>query len=134
MMKYLFLIGESTYNGYGENVLQVIYILILCIVVFVGAYYTSRILGNYQFKKTKLSNLKVVEVIGVGPQKTIQLIKVGNDYVLIGVTKDRITFMKEVYADHIDLSIIQNAPSDPLPFSHHMDKFLNKKSSKKKED
>lgn len=133
-MEYLFLLNELTPKGYGKDFLQIVYILILCIVIFVGAYYTSRILGNYQMKNGKLSNLKIVEVISVGPQKTIQLVKVGNDYILIGVTKDRIIFMKEVYADHIDASIIQSNFKDPLPFSHHMDKLLKKKSSKKNED
>ncbi|PKM95722.1 MAG: hypothetical protein CVU84_02655 [Firmicutes bacterium HGW-Firmicutes-1] len=133
-MKYLFLLGEIAYKGNGNQYFQIVYILILCVVIFVGAYYSSRLLGNYQLKRTKLSNLKIVEVISVGPQKTIQLVKVGNDYVLIGVTKDRITFMKEVSADHIDLSILQSVTNESLPFSHHMDKYLKKKSSKKNGD
>lgn len=131
-MKYLYILTGTTSTGYGKDILQIIYILIICIVVFLGAYYSSRLLGNYHFKKNKTSNIKIIEAISVGPQKTIQLLKIGSEFVLIGVTKDKITLLKDISQENIDLSLIENCNETIIPFSQYMDKIIKKKVSKRK--
>ncbi len=113
--------------------LQIVYILILFVVIFFGAYYTTKFLGKYQGRKTKEANLKVIEAISVGPQKSLQLVKVGSEFVLIGVTKDRITFLKDVSEDQIDLNLLESNSFGVVPFSQYLDKFVNLKNKKTKD-
>ncbi|MBC7958423.1 MAG: flagellar biosynthetic protein FliO [Vallitaleaceae bacterium] len=125
-------VGES--SGVSNNSAgQIIYILLLFVVIFFGAYYTSKLLGKYSVKRLKNANLRVVEAITVGPQKSLQLVKVGSEYVLIGVTKDRITFMKEVSEDHVDLNLLQSSSIDVVPFSQYFDKLLKNKKVENKD-
>lgn len=133
MTRFIF-ISTVTNKSFGEGFVQIIYIFILCIVVFVGAYYTSRLLGNYQLNNKKLSNMKIIEVISVGPQKTIQLIKVGNEYVLVGVTKDKITFLKEVTEANIDLNLSNANVNQSVPFKKYLENSFKKKSSNDHQD
>lgn len=133
-MTQMFILSTVSSDNFGKGFVQIFYIFILCIVVFVGAYYTSKLLGNYQFSKNKLSNLKIAEVIQVGPQKTIQLIKVGTEYVLIGVTKDKITFIKEIPESNIDLNLLPNNINNSMPFNKYLDQILKKKSSNNDKD
>lgn len=133
MTRYLIL-STVTNDSFGKGISQIIYIFILCIVVFVGAYYTSRLLGNYQLNNKKLSNLKILEVISVGPQKTIQLIKVGNEFILVGVTKDKITFLKEVSEANIDLSLTTTNVNQSVPFKKYLENSFKKKSSNDHKD
>lgn len=125
-MNYLYMLNGVTTKEFGKDFIQIIYILILCVVVFLGAYYSSRLLGNFQMKKNKASNIKILEVISVGPQKTIQLLKIGEEFVLIGVTKDKITFIKDISKDNLDLNLFENHDTI-IPFSQYMNKFKKKK-------
>lgn len=108
--------------------LQLSVLLILFIFVLVGAYFATRLFGNFHIKKGNSRNIKQLESITVGPQKVIQLIKVGEEYLLIGITKDRITYIKEIDKTNIDLSLYDLAKKNQgAPFNKQLEKFLKKK-------
>lgn len=120
------LIGEIDTGISTGGIFQLILILILFVLIFFGAYYTSRFLGGYQMKKNKNANLKIIEAISVGPQKTVQIVKVGSEFVLIGVSKERITYIKTIDSANIDLST-HNRLNNPVPFNKYLDKFIKSK-------
>lgn len=133
-MKYMSL-ALSSPGSLGEGVIKIVYILFLCVIVFLGAYYTSRLVGQHQFNRKKHGNIRIIEAIYVGPQKSIQLVQVGSEYLLIGVTKDRIQYMKEIDKDHIDFGLYNQLDSkDPISFSQHLDKLMKKNPFKKDQD
>lgn len=108
--------------------LQVIVLMVLFIVVLFGAYFSTKLFGNFQIKKGSSKNIHQLESISVGPQKVIQLIKVGEEFILIGITKDKITYIKEINKDNIDLNKYEKDKSNQVvPFSKHLEKFLSKK-------
>ena len=80
---------------------EFIVIFLIFVIVLVGAYYTTKYVGNMQIKSST-SNMQIIGVIYVGPQKTLQLVKIGNEIILIGVTKDNITFIKDFSKDMLD--------------------------------
>ncbi len=125
----LFTLLNVVDSSTGSNSFQLVKIIIIFIVIFFGAYYTSRFLGSYQGKRTKDANLKVVEAISVGPQKTIQLVKVGSEFVMIGVTKDKITFLKEISKEQMDVNLFQNSSLDVVPFRTYFDRFIKNKNA-----
>ncbi len=121
MKSPLLLIGQNDW-------LQLIVLLVLFIVVLIGAYFATRLFGSFQIKKGNSRNIQRLESISVGPQKVLQLIKVGEEYLLIGITKDRITFMKEIDPEHIDLShYTMDKKNQVLSFNKQLEKFLKKK-------
>ena len=119
------LMSEVPKTSIGD-VLQVISIFILFIVILLGAYYTTKILGKHQLNKN--ANMSILEVISVGPGKTVQLIKVGEELLLIGVSKERIVFLKEVKKEHIDFTFFQNQHQDS--FQKYYTKILDKMKNK----
>jgi flagellar protein FliO/FliZ len=105
---------------------NIVYIIAVFIVILFVAYYISKRVGNFHIKRTN-NTMKIVEVIPVGPQKTIQLIKVGNEFILIGVSKDRITYMKEVSVDSLGDEFKYDTQN--VPFSKHFESFINKRKN-----
>ncbi len=121
MKSPLLLVGQNDW-------LQLIVLLVLFIIVLFGAYFATRLFGSFQVKKGTSRNIQQLESISVGPQKVLQLIKVGEEYLLIGITKDRITFMKEIDPGHIDLNhYATDKKNQVLPFNKQLEKFLKKK-------
>ena len=107
---------------------QVIVLIALFVLVLVGACFVTRLFGKFQIKKRSSQNIHQLESISVGPQKFIQLIKIGNEYVLVGITKDKITFLKEIDEENIDLSKYEKEKiAQVTPFSKQLEKFISKK-------
>lgn len=105
------------------NYLEAIGIVLLFFVVLYGAYFLSRSLGKMQMKRSVGSNMAIIEILPVGQQKTLQLVRVGNEYMVIGVTKDRITFIERI--DGTGLSL-ENESETIVPFSNFMKKLIKK--------
>lgn len=128
---YLLASTDQASNYSGNSFVQLIYIFFIFVIIIIGAYYTSRVLGKYQGNKIKNGNLKIIEAVSVGPQKSLQLVKIGDEFILIGVTKDRITFMKEVSGEHIDVTLLESNVSNTVPFSQYLDKLMHIKKINK---
>ncbi len=68
-----------------------------------------------QMKRQVGANMAIIEVLPVGQHKTLQLVRVGNDYMVIAVTRDRITFIERVDEATITL---QDGSENIVPFSN----------------
>ena len=108
------------------DILKAISIFVLFILVFYGAYYSTRLLGKYNMKGTMNKNMKVVEAISIGVNKNLQLVKVGDSYVLLAVTKDHVSFIKEVSLDGLELTSDVDHP--PIPFIKYLDRASKKRA------
>jgi len=104
-----------------KDYLQFITVIILFFVILWAAYIATKFLGNFQMNKGNGNNLKIIEVMPVGPQKTLQLIRIGSEYMVIGVSKDHITFVQSVEESKLEFSEDQK-----VPFSAYMKKFATK--------
>lgn len=76
-----------------------------------------------QTKRQAGSNMTIIEVLPVGPQKTIQLVRVGTRYMVIGVTKDHIAFIQDI--DENDVKITRGN-ENVVPFSNFLSKLMHK--------
>ena len=123
----ILLSDNGTTEG-GANWLSAISILGLFILVLFGAYFATKFLGNFQSNRMGNGNIKIIEAISVGPNKTIQIIKIGDDFVLIGVTRDRITFLKDIDESGLDLSRLDAGQLQS--FSHYFNKLRKEKQDK----
>ena len=109
--------------------------LIASIVVFVfviaATYFTTRFIGNYQKKTLKGTNFDTIEVYRLTPNKYLQLIRMGSQYVVIAVCKDTVTTICTLEGDNLvmpgeteqkalDLGI------EPQSFSEMFERLKNK--------
>lgn len=100
-------------------------IMILFFVVLYAAYFVSKNLGKWQKNQASSANMNIMEVLSVGPQKTLQLVRIGNKYLLISVTKERINNICEI--NEKDL-IIQDTKDLKIPFETLIEKLKNKRN------
>ena len=97
----------------------------LLIIVIVGVLYLAHIATKY-FARTSLpkkgKNLDLIDSMSVGQFTAIQVVRAGKKYVLLGVTKERISFLTELNEDELELNDTNDKKL--IPFDSYMQKFL----------
>lgn len=90
--------SEVASDGFSttDNVLQLLGLCLLLIVILFAAYYTSKFVGKYKLGQFKNSNIQVIEAYRIGTNKMLQIVKIGNRYLLLGIGKDQITHLTEL--------------------------------------
>lgn len=106
------------------------FVTVLLIFVFVLAitYATTRWIANYQKSRNFAKNIEAVETYQIAPNKYIQIVKVGEKYLAIGVCKDSMTLLKELEPEEIQLP--ENSISNTLTFKEVLEKAKNLKQKK----
>lgn len=98
---------QSTYSGANDswsNLLailgQLFFLIFIFLFVVALAVFCTKWIANLTFLNKYLkkgpSVITVIERIGVSQNASVQLLKVGKVYVLIGITRDKISFLTEV--------------------------------------
>lgn len=85
----------------AESVTQFLTVFLMFLVVLALTYFTTRFVGNYSKIKSCNRNFEVIETLRVTNGKYLQIVKVGNKYVCIGIGKDSITSICELSPDEI---------------------------------
>ena len=76
----------------GTEILKTVFVFIFSFAfVLALAYMTTRMVVIANVKKFKTKNMKLIEGISIGPQKSLQLVKIANKVVMIAVSKDSIS-------------------------------------------
>lgn len=86
----------------GGNFLQLLGALLIFAFVLVITYYTTRWIANYQKQQNLQRNLKVIETMKLTTNKYIQIIEVGEVYLVIGVGKDEITMLAQLDREQLN--------------------------------
>ena len=83
-------------DGRLDNFLQ--FLGALCIFLFVLAltYFVTKWIGNYQKSQLSTKNMQVIETMRVTNNKYIQIVKVSEDYLVIGITKDHMELLTKL--------------------------------------
>ena len=77
-----------------ESIGQLVCLILLFVFVLFLAYLAARITGSFQSNVlNKRSNVKVIEVFRLSGNKTIEIIKIGSQYLAIAVCKDDVTLL-----------------------------------------
>ena len=75
---------------------QFFYIILMVVVVAFLAYYTTRLIGSAKYGRMGRRNLEIIESMGVGPQSFVHLLRVGQQYVLVGVSRGQVNLLSQV--------------------------------------
>lgn len=123
-----FLNGES---GGVKSVLKLVGLIILCILIIVASYFTTKFVGTRQLKGAARSNFRSIDIFRLSPNKYLQIVEVGERYFCIAVAKDNISLIGELSKEDI-----KNFPP-PITeksFKECMGEILNRKSLKGEND
>ena len=111
--------------GLGEFAGRIVFIIVMFVLVAFAAYYTTRFISSSKRKVGSSGNIRIIEGAAVGPQANIQLVCVADKYFLIGVTKEKITFLTEINGEAVNMP-------DPakvfVPFESYLNKVFNRNS------
>ena len=69
--------------------------------VLLATYLTARIVGSFEKQKMTGRNIQVVESVRLSGGKSLDLVKAGEKYLLLGESKDHVCFLCELPADSI---------------------------------
>lgn len=101
----IWLVSNYTLGSTTDNALQLIGLILLFCFVLAATYFTSKFVGNYKLGQQRNKNFKTIETYKVAPNKFLQLVKMGNKYVVISIGKDDIRFITELSEEDILLPV-----------------------------
>jgi len=114
--------GSSTAN----MVWRLLQVVLATIFVSLLAYYSLKMLGLARSRRGfgNSGNLSVLETIVVGQQSMVQLIKAGDKFLVIGVTKERVTLLSELDDTQVEMPEISGFGVSGTAFGNVLSRFL----------
>ncbi len=85
----------------AESFMQFLTVLLVFVLVLALTYLTTRFVGSYQKTRSINRNFEVIETYKITNGKFLQLVRVGEKYIVIGIGKDSVTNICELSADDI---------------------------------
>ena len=92
--------------------------LVLIVAIFVGAYWFTRFLAKRnRFKQVGSSKqIKILEQMAVGPNRMLLVVKTAGKVMMLGVTSQQVTLIKEFEEGEFPESPTQNDDGRPSGF------------------
>lgn len=110
--------GGSMWSLFGSF----LYIMLVLAFIILVCWFILRLTGRVRKRGSASGNLYLVESILVSAQNVVQIVKAGDKYLVIGVTKERITLLSELDAEQIK----EITPNTPIgaSFSKVLERFM----------
>ena len=96
----------------AESVTQFLTVILVFVLVLALTYLTTRFVGNYQKTRTANRNFEVIETYRITNGKYLQIVKIGEKYVVIGIGKNDISYICDLSPD--DIKPIQDLSGQPV--------------------
>jgi flagellar protein FliO/FliZ len=109
-----------------ESSLKLIGLIIVFILIIVACYYVTRFVGSRQLGKIKTSNFKPIDTYRLSQNQYLQIIKIGNRFILIAVNKDSVSKLMDLSEDEIIL--FDKTGTDTKSFHDIMSGMMKKKT------
>lgn len=86
-----------------ESFINLLGVVIMFVFVLGLSYITTRWLAGSGMLQQRSSNIAVVETYKLGPNKFIQIVKIGERYFSLGIGKDTIEYLSELSEEELNL-------------------------------
>jgi flagellar protein FliO/FliZ len=111
----------------GTSTLQFISVLIIFILVLAATYFVTKWLADYQRGTGSTGkNISIIETCRISQTKYIQIIRIGNRYTAIAVSKDQVTSLGDVPEEDL---IIKEDGQENISFKEMLEKIKGEKKS-----
>ena len=84
-----------------QSLFELLGLILIFVIVLVVCYYTTRFVAGRQLVQKKMGNFEVVETFPIAQKKYLQLIRMGDKYIVISVSKDAITYITEIEEEQV---------------------------------
>lgn len=112
-----------------DNILRFICTLFIFVAVLALTYFVTRWIARYQQSITPKSKISVLDTYKIAPNKYIQVVKVGEVYLVIAVSKDNVTMLTQLEEDQLgDISLYTEAKDES--FAEIMNRIKNLRRKK----
>ncbi len=99
--------GVAVQTSSFSSFLQLIGVLLIFIFVLGATYFATRLIAGYQKGQSFNKNLKVIETLKITPNKFIQIIEAGEEYLVIAIGKDEVRLLTKLTGEQL-----KEAPSE----------------------
>ena len=105
----------------ADSFVQLLTVFLMFFAVLALTYFTTRFVGGYAKTKSLGRNFEVIESMKITNGKYLQIVRVGEKYICIGIGKDNVSFVCELSSDEL---VINNKSQDNIAssFKDLMDK------------
>lgn len=100
-------------------------LLIFAFVLFI-TYLVTKWMGGYQKGRSSNNNLKIVESIQAGSNKSIHILQTGKKYLVIAVGKEEINVLTELSEEELDFSQQKESEEKRESFQEVISKMKDK--------
>ena len=89
-----------------QSLFELLGLILIFVIVLVVCYYTTKFVAGRQLVQKKMGNFEIVETYTIAQNKYLQLIRMGNKYVVISVAKESVNVITEL--EETEVCRIQN--------------------------
>ena len=111
-----------------DSYLQLVSVLIIFVVVLAATLYVTKWMANYQKGATSCKNIEIIDTCKISTNKYIQIVRVGERRIVLGITDGQITNLGDVNGDEL---ILDGTEDQTLNFKDVLDKIKGEKKEKK---
>ena len=86
-----------------NGIVQLITVLIIFVLVLGITLYVTRWIAGFQKNQMNGSNMKVIETMRLTPNQFVQIVKIGEQYLAIAVSKEQVTLLTKLSEDEMYL-------------------------------
>lgn len=108
-----------------NNISQVLSLLVIFAFVLAITYFTTKYIANYQKGKMSESNIKMLEGARITQKQFIQIVKIGEKYFALAVSKDNVNVICEIPENELKFD---QDESVKMSFSDIFAKYTKKKT------
>lgn len=91
-----------------NSIFSILTVLFMFAIVVALAYITTRYIGMTSVKRFKNSNMKIIEVMSLGYQKYLYIVKVADKHLILSVTKDDLRLLDTVDGENVVVNDDEN--------------------------
>lgn len=84
-----------------DNFLQLCGLLLLFCFILAITYFTTKFVSRVKLGQVKNSNFHVIETFKITQNKYLQLVQIGEHYIVISISKEHIQFITELKKDEL---------------------------------
>lgn len=111
----------------SESLLSLLGVFIIFLITLAAAYFTTKWIGKSNLLQSGNRNIKIIETFRLSQTKTIHIVKIGDKYIAIGVSKEHMEFLTELTKEELNLlSETENKTGGGIDFKEVLAKFQKK--------
>ena len=108
----MIVLGVGTNTVVTDSYVELIVLLVVFFLILFAAYYVTKLIAKKGLLRGKTQNIELIESFRLNQNKMIQIVRIGNKYIVIGVSKDHFEYLTEVDPEELDLTPVEASNKD----------------------